>query len=153
MTDAIDQAAGLADTDPRHALRRLRPEFVDGAEACRASVLTPAEDLGLGADLRAALAHRMALLNKDEKIAAQYVINPELSDLATGATDVPEPFATIARHVDMVTENPTAATADHIRKLEAAGLSAPQIVALSELIAYLNFQVRVVAGLRLMGAA
>ncbi|MDB6453026.1 CMD domain-containing protein [Falsirhodobacter sp. 20TX0035] len=153
MTDAIDQAAGLDGTDPRHALRRRRPEFVEGAEACRASVLHPADDLGLSAGLRNALAHRMALLNKDDTIAAQYVVMEDFSAVASGATDLPEPLNTIARHVDMVTADPTSATAEHIRRLEAAGLSAPQIVALSELIAYVNFQVRVVAGLRLLGAA
>lgn len=153
MTDAIDLAAGLMPGDRGYGLRRLRPEFVEGAEICRASVLTPATDQDLPPDLRAALAQRMATLNEDESLAAPYCgADPDLVRLAGGATDLPEPLATIAAHVDMVTTSPHVAKADHIRRLEQVGLTNPQIVALSELIAYVNFHARVVAGLRLLEA-
>jgi len=52
-----------------------------------------------------------------------------------------------------VTQQPIQATEQHIRLLEQAGLTNPQIVALSELIAFVNFQTRVAAGLRLMRSA
>ncbi len=45
------------------------------------------------------------------------------------------------------------ATEQHIRQLEQAGLTSPQIIALSELIAFVNFQTRVAAGLRLLRSA
>ncbi|GGH50856.1 hypothetical protein GVY41_07040 [Frigidibacter albus] len=154
MTDAIDRAAGLAPGDALHALRRLRPEFVDGAELCRVSVLTPASDQGLSPDLRAALARRMALQNADPSLADPYGgADPELRRLAEGETDLPEPLASIAAHVDLVTQTPAKAAAESLRRLERAGLTNPQIVALSELIAYVNFQARIAAGLRLMKEA
>lgn len=152
MTDATDIAAGITPGDPRHALRRLRPEFVAGAEACRLSVLAPRADQGLEPALRAALAHRMAMLNKDPALAAQFPVAPGQERVADG-TETAEPLASIIRHVDLITLTPTDASAGDIRRLEAAGLSNPQIVALSELIAYVNFQTRILAGLRLLGAA
>ncbi|MGK3124595.1 CMD domain-containing protein [Candidatus Pantoea formicae] len=160
MSDAIDQAAGLTPEDALYQTRRLRPEFVEGAEACRQSVLAPEEDQGLPADLRLALAQRMAVLNYDAPLQRDYqaqlaALNPSeaLLALASGCTVADEPLATIARHADMVTQQPTQATEQHIRLLEQAGLSNPQIVALSELIAFVNFQTRVAAGLRLLRSA
>ncbi|AWC20905.1 CMD domain protein, family [Aminobacter sp. MSH1] len=157
MIDAMDKAAGLSLDDVRFSARRFRPEFVEGAELCRLSVLTPANDQGLASDLRVALARRMAALNADEALTAQYdaqldELDPSrrLSALAEGRTDLAEPLATIARHVDLVTVSPIKAEQSDIARLAEAGLNNPQIVALSELIAFVNFQTRVAAGLRLM---
>ena len=77
----------------------------------------------------------------------------ELLALAEGALPAGEPLATIVRHTDLVTSQPVQATEQHIRLLEQAGLNNPQIVALSELIAFVNFQTRVAAGLRLLRSA
>ena len=54
MSDVIDQAAGLVPEEALYQTRRLRPEFVEGAEACRLSVLTPEDEQGLPAVLRLA---------------------------------------------------------------------------------------------------
>lgn len=160
MSDAIDQAAGLTPEATLYQTRRLRPEFVEGAEACRLSVLTPEDDQGLSAELRLALAQRMAALNGDVPLQRDYqarlaALNPSetLLALANGDRVREEPLATMARHTDLVTQQPVQATEQHIRLLEQAGLSNPQIVALSELIAFVNFQTRVAAGLRLMRPA
>lgn len=157
MIDAMDKAAGLSPDDALFAARRFRPEFVQGAEECRVSVLQPANDQGLARSLRAALARRMAALNGDPVLMAEYDVQlaqldptEQLLALARGETDFNEPLATIVRHVDLVTMTPKKAEASHIALLAKAGLNNPQIVALSELIAFVNFQTRVAAGLRLM---
>ncbi|KAF6660571.1 hypothetical protein HFD91_11140 [Enterobacteriaceae bacterium EKM102V] len=160
MIDVIDQAAGLTPDEALYQTRRLRPEFVEGAEACRLSVLAPEDEQGLPADLRLALAQRMAYQNDDAALQRDYqaqlaALNPSdvLLTLAAGGGVSEEPLATIVRHADLVTQQPIQATEQHIRLLEQAGLSNPQIVALSELIAFVNFQTRVAAGLRLMRSA
>ncbi len=160
MSDAIDRAVGLNAEDALYGTRRLRPEFVDGAEQCRLSVLAPNDDQGLAPDVRFALAQRMAMLNNDAALQADYqaqlaTLQPsdQLLALAAGASELAEPLATLARHADLVTQQPMNATEQHIRLLEQAGLSNPQIVALSELIAFVNFQTRVAAGLRLLRSA
>jgi len=160
VIDAIDKAAGLSPDDGLFKARRFRPEFVDGAELCRLSVLLPATDQGLSPALRGALALRMAALNADQALIVEYEgqlarLDPtdQLLALARGAMDLEEPLATIARHVDLITLTPSKAEAGDIARLAAAGLNNPQIVALSELIAFVNFQTRVAAGLRLMRSA
>jgi uncharacterized protein YciW len=160
VIDAMDKAAGLSPDDPVYKARRFRPEFVEGAEICRLSVLTPKDGLGLSAPLRLALARRMAKLNADEVLVSDYetqlaALSPsdELVSLSQGATELAEPLATIARHADLITLSPIKAAAGDITRLQKAGLDNPQIVALSELIAFVNFQTRVATGLRLMGLA
>ncbi|GBQ92494.1 esterase [Gluconacetobacter liquefaciens] len=157
MMDAIDAAVGLVEDDPLFARRRARAEFVTGSEACRHAVLTPADDHGLGPALRLALACRIATLNADAALAASYRAiladtdaDADTRALADGASALPSPLSTIARQADLVTtHNPSASQAD-IAALVQVGLSNPQIVALSELIAFVNYQCRVTAGLRLL---
>ncbi|ESW78954.1 hypothetical protein NKL07_16945 [Mesorhizobium sp. C280B] len=160
MIDAMDKAAGISPDDALFTARRFRPEFVQGAEECRISVLHPAHDQGLAPILRVALARRMAALNADAALLEQYdtqlaQLDPteQLLALARGEKDLEEPLATIARHVDLITLTPKRAEASHIALLAKAGLNNPQIVALSELIAFINFQTRVATGLRLMRSA
>ncbi|XUY29610.1 CMD domain-containing protein [Agrobacterium sp. rho-8.1] len=157
MIDAMDEAAGLSPEDTLFTARRFRPEFVQGAELCRRSVLVPANDLGLSPVLRVALACRIALLNSDQALTSQYTLQlaalsppANVFALSQGATDLGEPLATITRHVDLITLTPGRAEAGDISRLASAGLNNPQIVALSELIAFVNFQTRVATGLRLM---
>lgn len=157
MSDAIDRAVGLLPEDALARTRRQRPEFVNGAEQCLQSVLAPQDDQGLAADLRLALALRIATLNNDPALQqdyqaqlAQYSPSASLHALAEGSLNLDEPLATLARHSDLVTQSPAQATEQNIRLLEQAGFTSGQIVALSELIAFVNFQTRVVAGLRLL---
>jgi len=102
----------------------------------------------------------MARLNADAVLIAQYAgdlagLDPRdpLMALASESKSLEEPLAAIARHADLVTLTPAAATEADIRALAQAGLSNPQIVALSELIAFVNFETRVAAGLRLLRSA
>ena len=110
--------------------------------------------------MRIALAQRIAALNEDQELVEEYARQlaaldpaPPLLALAQGYSELPEPLATIARHVDLVTLTPAKAQRGNITRLEQAGLTNPQIVALSELIAFVNFQTRVATGLRLMRLA
>lgn len=157
MIDAIDKAAGLSPDDALFSARRFRPEFVQGAELCRLSVLQPDNDQGLTPAFRAAVALRIARLNADLPLQGEYAaqlaaLTPgaELLELVEPASALAEPLATLARHIDLVTLTPSLATADNMTLLEQAGLNNPQIVALSELIAFVNFQIKVATGLRLM---
>ena len=56
-------------------------------------------------------------------------------------------------HVDRVTTSPDSATKSDFDSLLAAGLSPHAVVSLSQLIAYVNFQSRVLAGLRMLRGA
>jgi len=62
-------------------------------------------------------------------------------------------MAAILRHVDLIAATPREATRADIAALQAAGVATGDIVRLSQLIAFVSFQLRLIAGLRLMGAA
>lgn len=155
---ALDLAAGISPGTSLFAARRERPDFVSGAEECRRTVLYPKDGLGLAPDLRLAVALRIARAGADRDLAAGYEaervgLAPDamLDRFAAGATaDLPVPLAVLAAHVDMVTLGPQAAGPGYIARLTAAGFDTPQIVALSELIAFVNFELRIAAGLRLL---
>ena len=57
----------------------------------------------------------------------------------------------ILRHVDRLTAEPDSARREHIDGLLASGLSPRAVIALSQLVAYVNFQARLLAGLRILG--
>ena len=56
-------------------------------------------------------------------------------------------------HSDKVTLTPLACGRSDIDGLRAVGLDEAGIIALSELISFLSYQIRVVAGLKILGAA
>jgi uncharacterized protein YciW len=102
----------------------------------------------------------MARLNHEEILARHYeAMIPEsggkqaIADPAFDGADDQRTRA-ILRHTDLVTVDPKQAAEADIADLKSAGIVEPDIVRLSELIAFVGYQVRVVKGLRLMvGAA
>lgn len=157
--DQMDILSGLKPGSELYAIRRERPEFVEGTELCRETVLSPHHGFGLGHVLRAALASRMARFIGREDLAAVYDLmldeagsDPDLAAIASGAEPAAvDAFAgAIIRHADLVTKTPRDNSRTDIERLEKAGLTNPQIIALSELIAFVNYEARVLAGLSLL---
>ena len=54
------------------------------------------------------------------------------------------------RHAELVTTNPSGASPLDLEALEAQGLTAAEIVTLSQIIAFVAYQVRVAASLALI---
>ncbi|EIM30011.1 CMD domain-containing protein [Microvirga lotononidis] len=158
--DQIDVLSGLTPESELYHIRRERPEYVEGTEACRETVLSPNHGFDLSHVLRAALAARMARFIGRADLAHSYTrsLNEQsnsqaLSAVASGAelpVDTDDFLLAIVRHVDLVTKTPRDSTRDDIERLKAAGLSNPQIIALSELIAFVNFEARVIVALEML---
>ncbi|MEQ3624760.1 MAG: esterase [Celeribacter sp.] len=150
--DAMDRAAGLNPRGAIFAARAGRPEFVDGAEACRVAVLSPQDDLGLSLPLRQAIARRAALSSGNPRLIAGYPAPDDaaLSALAEGDTPTTPREAALARHTDLIAHEPGRSTAQDLEQLQEAGLSVAQVIAVSELLAYVCFEVRVAHGLALL---
>jgi uncharacterized protein YciW len=153
----IDRAAGLSPGSAVYEARRERPDFVNDTEACRSSVITPVHGLGLSHDLRCAIAARIADQTGQAELAAMYrgllpANTPHhITAIADGAPpESNDMTAAMVRHADLVTTSPKASMARDIEMLAEAGLSNPQIIALSELIAFVNYEARVVAGLHIL---
>jgi CMD domain protein len=159
LVDVIDKAADLNPATGVGALRRERPEILHLSQTSHTAALLPADSGNLPRGERAALACRMARLLKDDALAAHYagLLDSEGTDPAQVALAAPEVTraadartTAILRHVDLLTLSPAKATRGDVEKLMAAGLTDRDVVTLTGLIAFVNYQARVVAGLRML---
>ena len=157
--DVIDTVLGLDRFPDLKALREQRDKLKHLTQTSYEAALRPAEPRNFSYALRAALAARMAALWKSQELAAHYraILESEegrealgaLADPASGAVDDAR-LAAILAHVDLVTLSPKDATRGNIEKLAAAGLDDRDIVTLAGLIAFVNYQVLVTAGLKML---
>ena len=155
----VVEAAGIAADHPLAAVIAGRSDVMQLTQASHDAALKPEPPGGLSHAERAALACRMARLSDEEMLARHFeAMIPEsggwqaIADPAfDGADD--ERTRAILRHTDLVTVDPKRAAEADIAALKSAGILEPDIVRLSELIAFVGYQVRVVKGLRLMAEA
>jgi CMD domain protein len=158
--DVIDTVLGLDRFADLKSLREQREKLKLLTETSYRAALRPAEPRNFPYSLRAALAARMAALWKSQELVAHYhaLLEREEGGSALRAITAPgsamvagDPrLAAILAHVDQVTISPKDATRANIEKLTAAGLDDRDIVTLAGLIAYINYQVLVVAGLKML---
>lgn len=134
-------------------LRRLRPEVADLVDRCRVTILTPDDDQGLSRPLRLALVARVALRCGATDLARGYRAQLEappllpIADGAPAAALAAPRMGAIIDHADRLTLAPTDLDAAALVALETAGLSAGAIVALTQIVAFANFEARVAMGL------
>lgn len=154
----IETLVDIAPGSPLAAALARRSGITELSQAAHDAVLLPREAGGLSHAERAALAERMARLHGEPTIAAHYAVLLARTDEqeAQAALRDPEKLpsnarrAALARHADLLTRAPRDATRAAIDALRQAGVSEPDIVRLSELAAFVNYQIRVIAGLRLL---
>ncbi len=137
-----------------------RADLMALTQATHEAILNPRVAGGITYGERTALACRMARLNGEKMLAAHYekLIPQASEEAAIGQIADPsfygdgdQRLAALIRHVDLVTQVPKNASRDNIVALKDAGVAEADIVRLAELIAFINYQIRVVAGLRLLG--
>jgi uncharacterized protein YciW len=157
MTTLIEQLAGVAPDSQLDQALRMRAEVLRLSEAAHDAVLVPRDPGGLSHGLRAALAARMCRHVGNDALVKHYESYlAHSADLDVAALVRPDGTCgdprqdAMARHADMLTCAPRNATRNDILTLKAAGVSEPDIVRLSELAAFVNYQLRVVAGLKLL---
>lgn len=155
--DVIDTVLGLDRFPDLKALRDERAKLKHLTQTSYEAARRPAERGNFSYDERAALAARMAALWKADELAAHYNGLLENADAATRALADPAEngqgdarLAAILAHVDLVTLSPKEATRGNIEALAAVGLDDRDIVTLAGLIAFVNYQVLVVAGLKML---
>lgn len=144
--DLIDDLLGIAPDSPVGRLRRRRPEALRHAEGAYRELLLPEDPGGLSLAERAALARRVAEREGDDALAARY---GALLDAAGGLAEDTR-AAALLRYADRVAATPEATSKADIDGLVALGLSPRDIVAATQLIAFVPYQVRVIAALRAM---
>jgi uncharacterized protein YciW len=139
-TDTIAMLAG----PPLASVLAHRADLMAASVRNERAVMTPDDPGGLSHAERLAIASRIASRNGDAALAARYAGDAPATDAR---------WTAILRHVDLVTDHPKDATSADIAALRMAGIAEADIVRLSQVIAFVNYQVRVIAGLRLIGAA
>jgi len=160
----IETLTGIAPGSALAAALAERTQIMELSQAAHDAVLLPHEPGDLSHAERAALATRMATLNGDAALAAHYREllsaageTPVLAALAAGldaaAAGADPRLAAVLRHADLLTSRTRDARKSDIAALVSVGFAEPDIVRLAELAAFVNYQARVIAGLRLLGAA
>jgi len=157
-TDIVDAAAGLSAVSPVAVLRRQRDAFVRHSQGSHDVLIAPADAGGVTLIERAAVALRVASIERDAALIAHYKTRLQEigADAATIAAaeqgaetiDVPLQLDAILRHVTLVATAPGSATQARLDTLRGAGLTPRDIVTIAQIVAFVSYQVRLVAGLR-----
>jgi len=144
--DLLESTIGVATDAPLARLRASRGDIVRHTQGSYDVLICPADPGGLSLSERATIALCAAELSGHAALAAHY------RDLAARRGD-PPPGArleTILAHVALVTRHPRSAASSNIAALQGAGLSPGDIVALTQIVAFISYQVRAAVGLGLL---
>ncbi|MGC4189830.1 MAG: hypothetical protein QM589_01170 [Thermomicrobiales bacterium] len=118
------------------------------------AVLSPTPDAENGLSLaeRALIAQRVAERIPSPALDSWYgALLAERGGITKDVLDSRRVQAML-RRVALVNEHPDFATADDVQDLFNAGLTHGEVIALSQLIAFVHYQARLLAGLRAIGA-
>nr|WP_314418910.1 alkylhydroperoxidase domain protein [uncultured Erwinia sp.] len=146
MTQSQDLLHKLADiaADSPLAEARLTREAATTHTQGSYDVLFSGNDSGdFPLSLRVALAEQIARWHGEESLAAHY---------AGRITTAPQEdrLASALAHAELLTFKPASAEPAHLQALEQAGWSKEAIVTLSQLVAFISFQSRLLRGYRLL---
>lgn len=141
MRDVIDELAGIAPGSTLDGLRALRPDVRTAIQGSEDAIFLA--ESGLTTGERHAVALHVAELNAETALAAHHRPKAASSDR----------LPVLLAHAEMITKQPDQATPEAIQALMAAGLAPRDVVMLSQLIAHVNFEARLLAGLRLLEVA
>ncbi|AJZ62443.1 putative membrane associated protein [Paraburkholderia fungorum] len=160
--DTVDTLAGLQAGSPLAALRHVRDKVALHTQRSEDALFDPAlPDLSLHERLFAAwYAARLSLADDladayTAKLIAAGAQRVTLDPIEAGALDPTADARLIAilSHVKLLVLRPVEARPEHLRTLQQTGVTTRGIVALSQLIAFVTYQLRVIAGLKALRAA
>ena len=148
-SDVIDTAAGLAPSSALQTARSFRSTVVEATQASHEALLyEPVPGLSTADRLRVAV--HCCEAAEAHQMAAHYralLVQQPAGDASTPALPAMLTWA------GLLTTDPRRGDRAALQALRAAGLADPAIVALAQLVAFLSYQTRVVAGLVAMEAA
>jgi len=173
LTDVIDALAGIKPGSALDAVRNRRPQAREQAEASFRALFEPESFAGVSATERFGLAVFVTGLHGDAASAAFYAerlaaTGPCYPAGPLSREDTPGPsydvgpearrilgarLAAAFDHAHLLVFHPRDAAPERLQALLDAGWSTTDIVTLSQIIAFLSFQIRVAAGLRVLATA
>jgi len=145
-TDLLESIIGVAPDSPLARLRAQRPDIVRHTQGSHDVLLFPSAPGGLSPSERALIAAQVAEQSAHAGLTQHYRgLLSERGDPPPGKRR-----DTIEQHVARVTTAPGTAQPEWIDALRAVGLDARDIVALTQIIAFVSYQVRAAVGLALL---
>jgi CMD domain protein len=160
--DVIDALAGTTENAALRELRARRPDVARYAQSSYDALFEPASPGDVSARERNLAALRSAVLGRAATTAAHYrerlrrdgvpattIAGAEQTPVDAAGLTARE--AAILRFADLLTLEPREASRAAIEELRAAGLSPRDIVTIAQVISFVSFQLRVVAGLQALG--
>lgn len=152
--DVVDRAAGLVPGSPLHALRHARAKVAAATQGNHDALFDPALAGGLTLAERLLVALHACRLTPAPELAAHY--GQRLRAAGGDAAWIeapPDPrLRAMLAFARTLTERPVEGDRAALQMLPAAGLSTPAVVVLAQLVAFVSYQTRLVAGLRAMRA-
>lgn len=147
--DLIDSLVPLPAAAPLHAVRHQRDKVVAATQGSHAAIFDPALP-GLSLSERLTAARSIAQLTGSSDLEQHY--GQALASAGAAAPQGARPTA-ILDFARTLTERPVDGDRQALMRLPAAGLATAEIVTLAQLIAYVAYQVRVLAGLKALQQA
>ena len=148
---------GVSDVSAESSLGKAvstRSNIFEMTQLAESAVLRPLEYGMFPHEVRVALAYRIAVSAGETRLAEYYAASVgDKFNLAESIMIEGEQESTLISFVDKAANDTRNIVAEDISKLQAVGVSDADIVRLCELIAFVAYQVRVTAGLRLMNEA
>ncbi len=162
--DVIDQILGADNSGKIVEIRGKKPILARQLQAYYGAIFAPTEASAKAFSLanRAVIAVRVASFTRSAAVAEWYAalakragVSAETiahaKDVAAPWTDASELGAAV-RHADLLTVRPSDSRPSDLLALKNAGLTPAGILSLSQTIAFVSYQLRLVAGLRAIGA-
>ncbi|MFT5316126.1 MAG: hypothetical protein ACI9UK_001967 [Candidatus Krumholzibacteriia bacterium] len=142
----------LTADNPAATAALIRAKTFDMSQAAECAVLAPKEEGAWSHELRAALAARIARMNGDLVLSAHYGAGAgDLAVLADPNAEITSSeLAPVVAFMDKVALQTGQVESRDVTALQDANISDADIVRLAELNAFISYQVRVIAGLRLL---
>lgn len=144
--DLVERLLGIAPGSPLATLRLQREAIRRHTQGAWRELVLPEDPGGVSHAERAALALRVARLGGHPALIAEC----EAVLARTGEPPAGPRTDLLLRYADLVAETPERCGQADIDALSAQGMSAQDIVAVTQLIAFIPFQVRLLAGLQAM---
>ena len=145
MSQTTDLLAGLADIDPASELAQARAERQAATQHAQGSydVLFGEDDSDFPLQQRWALAAHVAAWHGATRLQAHY-------QQQVNATPHDARFAAAQAFAERLSLQPVSAAPQHLHALQSLGWTPRGIVTLAQLVGFVSFQSRLLAGLRLL---
>lgn len=159
-TDLIDGLLGLNPEGSTYKARHFRAKVLNGTQASYEALFSPSISLDL--DYRWLVAIYACQLSQAVELENHYIFEAQENEVAADLIDAVRmgrlvdiqdaQLTTLLHYTRTLIEKPIEGDKAALEALQQAGISTPDIVALSQLIAFLSYQIRLVAGLKAMQA-